>query len=568
MILHRQDNISSFLYHNLLSPLKLQLDLPDIDGIYNLLDSPNQFSVKQIESFRKLISESLFMNKSLLEEFLTLLDTLVVIIALEADPITVDLSQISCEKLSRLQTRQDFDVQSTLSALESSIIYAIGLTTTLEALKPWHNPISELKSKFNIGDTSLKPWFELKLIQTIISELETNKKNEICNIIQYIQQMIGFNFSLLDIKSIAIDSAFYYISELEESKSYGDISEILGIINTCGVVPSMENKFQKYITQYGIKNIFVKVQKNQDESLAKKDIVDLENIYRRDVTTRKDDYKVVVNKGVFVQNNEKVAVKSYITMNFDIITQFKQEIEIMKLLSGLNGPFLKYYGYYLETYFDEDLQTDLYELGIVMEYCPKTLADKIKTKRIASSNKNSNPNARHFNESELESIAGTLIGGFALMSEIKPKIYHRDIKPDNIYFSATGNLENVKIGDFNISTIENIFEITHTTGFNEIKGTLAYMAPEIQLSLTQGRGRFRKGKADVYSLGITLLQMITLDPNTYNGPALRSKLNQKIEQVPYDWLKVIIKLSLCENYRQRPSFKDLLQYVPTRTIVQ
>ncbi len=84
-------------------------------------------------------------------------------------------------------------------------------------------------------------------------------------------------------------------------------------------------------------------------------------------------------------------------------------------------------------------------------------------------------------------------------------VIHRDIKPDNIFLHQTKRGEIVKVVDFGIAKL-----IDHTTTSGRqgtptagLIGTPAYMAPE------RLRNRPYDGKADVYSLGITLFQMLT-----------------------------------------------------------
>ncbi len=80
-------------------------------------------------------------------------------------------------------------------------------------------------------------------------------------------------------------------------------------------------------------------------------------------------------------------------------------------------------------------------------------------------------------------------------------VIHRDIKPSNIFIERTPRGEVPKLLDFGIAKILDKVG-TDITSAGSVLGTLAYMAPE----------RFNTkpidGKADVYSLGITLYQLL------------------------------------------------------------
>ena len=77
-------------------------------------------------------------------------------------------------------------------------------------------------------------------------------------------------------------------------------------------------------------------------------------------------------------------------------------------------------------------------------------------------------------------------------------IIHRDIKPSNILFDRR---DNPYISDFGIAKLTQA-QAGNVTG-SAIIGTPAYMAPE------QAQGDEIDGRADIYSLGIILYEMVT-----------------------------------------------------------
>ena len=75
------------------------------------------------------------------------------------------------------------------------------------------------------------------------------------------------------------------------------------------------------------------------------------------------------------------------------------------------------------------------------------------------------------------------------------EIIHRDIKPQNIIISKEGK---VKVTDFGIAKAA-----TSNTVSSNVMGSVHYTSPE------QARGGYSDAKSDIYSLGITLFEMLT-----------------------------------------------------------
>ena len=100
----------------------------------------------------------------------------------------------------------------------------------------------------------------------------------------------------------------------------------------------------------------------------------------------------------------------------------------------------------------------------------------------------------------------------ALEAAHKLGMVHRDIKPDNIALVDTPDGETVKVLDFGIAKVkeartEGSAGLT-LTGAGVVIGTPQYMSPEQAMGK---RGDELDGRADLYSLGVVMYQMLTAD---------------------------------------------------------
>jgi serine/threonine protein kinase len=88
-------------------------------------------------------------------------------------------------------------------------------------------------------------------------------------------------------------------------------------------------------------------------------------------------------------------------------------------------------------------------------------------------------------------------------------IVHRDIKPDNILLTGKGDAETAKVLDFGIakmkeSAVGDSGAVATRTGM--VVGTPQYISPEQAMGR---RGSDLDGRADLYSLGVVLYEMVT-----------------------------------------------------------
>jgi serine/threonine protein kinase len=95
-------------------------------------------------------------------------------------------------------------------------------------------------------------------------------------------------------------------------------------------------------------------------------------------------------------------------------------------------------------------------------------------------------------------------------------VVHRDIKPANLLVDVRGNLW---ITDFGLAHCQSQAGLTMT---GDLVGTLRYMSPE----QAQGKRQLLDHRTDIYSLGVTLYELLTLEP-AFSGSD-RGELLQRI----------------------------------------
>ena len=100
-------------------------------------------------------------------------------------------------------------------------------------------------------------------------------------------------------------------------------------------------------------------------------------------------------------------------------------------------------------------------------------------------------------------------------------ILHRDIKPANLLLDAEGRLW---ITDFGLAQVRGDDRLTLS---GDVLGTLRYMSPEQAL----GRRVVIDGRTDIYSLGVTLYELLTLRP-AFDGRDRAEILRRIAEEEP------------------------------------
>ncbi|HLN29345.1 MAG TPA: serine/threonine-protein kinase [Gemmataceae bacterium] len=100
-------------------------------------------------------------------------------------------------------------------------------------------------------------------------------------------------------------------------------------------------------------------------------------------------------------------------------------------------------------------------------------------------------------------------------------VIHRDVKPANLLVDDRGN---VWVTDFGLAQFHNAVGLTRT---GDLLGTLRYMSPE----QAAGQGTPVDARTDVYSLGATLYEMLTLEP-MFDGNDYQHLLRQILYDEP------------------------------------
>lgn len=154
---------------------------------------------------------------------------------------------------------------------------------------------------------------------------------------------------------------------------------------------------------------------------------------------------------------------------------------------------------------------------------------------------------------EVISIAIQMCNGIEAAHE--RQIVHRDIKPHNVMISKDGK---VKVTDFGIAKAT-----TSTTVSTSAMGSVHYTSPE------QARGGYVDTKSDIYSIGITLYEMVT-GHVPFNGTSavevavkhLQDEIappSDAVPDIPYSLEQIILKCTQKNSERRYSSIGDLIQ---------
>jgi serine/threonine-protein kinase len=164
--------------------------------------------------------------------------------------------------------------------------------------------------------------------------------------------------------------------------------------------------------------------------------------------------------------------------------------------------------------------------------------------------------AEHIQEQDRMSVDQALATGISMAEAMayahERGVVHRDFKPQNVLMNEQGQ---PKITDFGLAKIS---QSPKLTGSGAVIGSPAYMSPE------QASGKPVDARSDIYSLGITLYEMLAGKPPFEGGTAEilikhllepPPPISEFVENIPQDLEKLISDL-LVKDPEQRVADMD------------
>ena len=159
---------------------------------------------------------------------------------------------------------------------------------------------------------------------------------------------------------------------------------------------------------------------------------------------------------------------------------------------------------------------------------------------------------KRLSSKEVISIAIQMCNG--IQAAHNRQIVHRDIKPHNVIISKDGK---VKVTDFGIAKAA-----TSTTVSTSAMGSVHYTSPE------QARGGYVDNRSDIYSVGITLYEMVTghvpFDGESTVEVAVKhlqeeiTPPSEYVRDIPYSLEQIILKCTQKNSERRYSDIEELI----------
>ncbi|XP_054628416.1 serine/threonine-protein kinase TAO3 isoform X1 [Dunckerocampus dactyliophorus] len=229
-------------------------------------------------------------------------------------------------------------------------------------------------------------------------------------------------------------------------------------------------------------------------------------------------------------SSEVVAIKKMSYHGKQTTEKWQDIIKEVKFLGQLRHPnTIEYKGCYLKDN----------TAWLVMEYCLGSASDLLEVHKKA------------LQEVEIAAIThGALLGLAYLHSH---HMIHRDVKAGNILLTELGQ---VKLADFGSASI--------ASPANSFVGTPYWMAPEVILAMDEGQ---YEGKVDIWSLGITCIELAERKPPLFNMNAMSALYHIAQNDSPTlqsnEWsdpFRSFVDYCLLKIPQDRPSSGELLRH--------
>eukprot|EP00918_Siedleckia_nematoides_P017313 GHVU01037203.1.p1 GENE.GHVU01037203.1~~GHVU01037203.1.p1 ORF type:complete len:968 (+),score=169.62 GHVU01037203.1:22-2925(+) len=232
-------------------------------------------------------------------------------------------------------------------------------------------------------------------------------------------------------------------------------------------------------------------------------------------------------------SKEVVAIKKMSFSGRQSTEKWQDIIKEVKFLTKLKHKnVIQYKGCYLKE--------NLKEAWLVMEYCLGSASDIIEVHK------------KPLGEDEICAICRDVLGGLVYLHSLAR--IHRDVKAGNILLTENGT---VKLADFGSASL--------VCPANSFVGTPYWMAPEVILAMDEGQ---YDGKVDIWSLGITLIELAERKPPLFNMNAMSALYHIAQNESPTlsggDWsddFRNFVDSCLAKNPSDRPNSDECMQHI-------
>uniref|UniRef100_UPI00358FEEA1 serine/threonine-protein kinase TAO1-like isoform X1 n=2 Tax=Myxine glutinosa TaxID=7769 RepID=UPI00358FEEA1 len=231
-----------------------------------------------------------------------------------------------------------------------------------------------------------------------------------------------------------------------------------------------------------------------------------------------------------VHTSEVVAIKKMSYNGKQSNEKWQDIIKEVKFLTKLKHPnVIEYKGCYLREN----------TAWMIMEYCLGSASDLLEVHK------------KPLQEQEIAAITHGALQGLTFLHS--HNMIHRDVKAGNILLTEPGQ---VKLADFGSASI--------TSPANSFVGTPYWMAPEVILAMDEGQ---YDGKVDVWSLGITCIELAERKPPLFNMNAMSALYHIAQNDSPSlhslewsDYFRNFVDSCLQKNAQDRPTSSGLLRH--------